>query len=195
MKKKIFLLILFIISLLIASVIGGFLTLSFAKKLYRDEIKSYILPSPKPTVEDTTKISDEEIKMFPLPKKDMKRFVFKVPKLSNLVEESEREVEIIVGKNMLGDCNHLSIGSTINKKVLEGWGANYYEVLPYKGIMSTLMGCFDTPQTEQFVRLHGDHFFIRYSSESPIVVYVPDDLEVRYQIWKEEENTFKVVER
>jgi len=35
----------------------------------------------------------------------------------------------------------------------------------------------------RFITLGGGPFLIRYNSRLPIVVYVPEDVEVRYRIW------------
>jgi ecotin len=35
----------------------------------------------------------------------------------------------------------------------------------------------------RFITLGGEPYIIRYNSRLPIVVYVPEDVEVRYRIW------------
>jgi len=42
----------------------------------------------------------------------------------------------------------------------------------------------NVPKVERFITLGGDPYLIRYNSRLPIVVYVPEDAEVRYRIWK-----------
>jgi ecotin len=46
------------------------------------------------------------------------------------------------------------------------------------------------PKLKRFVRIDGDPYLLRYNSRLPIVVYVPEGVEVRYQIWSagKEEN-------
>ena len=36
----------------------------------------------------------------------------------------------------------------------------------------------------RFVALGGESFLIRYNSKLPVVVYAPDDAEVRYRLWR-----------
>jgi ecotin len=42
----------------------------------------------------------------------------------------------------------------------------------------------NTPKVDRFIMLGGEPYFIRYNSRLPIVVYVPEGVEVRYRIWK-----------
>jgi len=42
----------------------------------------------------------------------------------------------------------------------------------------------NAPKVDRFVRLGGEPYFIRYNSRLPIVVYVPEGVEVRYRIWE-----------
>ncbi len=39
------------------------------------------------------------------------------------------------------------------------------------------------PKVARFITLGGDPYLIRYNSRLPIVVYVPEGVEVRYRIW------------
>lgn len=39
------------------------------------------------------------------------------------------------------------------------------------------------PKVDRFVALGGDPYVIRYNSRLPVVVYVPEGLDVRYRIW------------
>jgi ecotin len=41
----------------------------------------------------------------------------------------------------------------------------------------------DAPRVDRFVTLGGEPFLIRYNSRLPVVVYVPEGVEVRYRIW------------
>ena len=41
----------------------------------------------------------------------------------------------------------------------------------------------NAPKVTRFITLRGDPYIIRYNSRLPIVVYVPEDAEVRYRIW------------
>ena len=41
----------------------------------------------------------------------------------------------------------------------------------------------NTPTVNRLVTLGGDPYLIRYNSRLPIVVYAPEEAEVRYRIW------------
>jgi len=41
----------------------------------------------------------------------------------------------------------------------------------------------NAPKVERFISLAGEPYFVRYNSRLPVVVYVPEDAEVRYRIW------------
>jgi len=41
----------------------------------------------------------------------------------------------------------------------------------------------NAPKVARFITLGGDPYIIRYNSRLPIVVYVPERVEVRYRIW------------
>jgi ecotin len=41
----------------------------------------------------------------------------------------------------------------------------------------------NAPKVARFITLGGDHDLVPYNSRLPIVVYVPEGVEVRYRIW------------
>jgi len=45
------------------------------------------------------------------------------------------------------------------------------------------MACPDGKRQQDFVPVIGDGFTVRYNSKLPIVVYAPQDVEVRFRIW------------
>ena len=42
------------------------------------------------------------------------------------------------------------------------------------------------PKVSRFITLGGEPFLVRYNSRLPLVVYVPNGVEVRYRLWKAE---------
>jgi ecotin len=120
-----------------------------------------------------------EIEMFPQPKKGYKRVYIQVPINTNA---ENLQVEFFVGKNELVDCNMVSIAGQIKEEILEGWGYNYYTVETNGEIISTLMGCPDQKKTKKFITLPPQT--TRYNSRLPIVVYVPQQYEVKYRFWR-----------
>jgi ecotin len=50
------------------------------------------------------------------------------------------------------------------------------------------------PKVSRFITLGGEPFLVRYNSRLPLVVYVPNGVEVRYRLWKAEPDT-KAIEK
>ena len=42
----------------------------------------------------------------------------------------------------------------------------------------------DAPKVDRFITLGGEPRLLRYNSRLPLVVYVPDGVEVRYRFWR-----------
>lgn len=103
--------------------------------------------------------------------------------LAQQQNEDLLKVEIVPGKQMLTDCNTRSLMGSFTAQDLAGWGYTYYQLDNVEGPISTLMACPDDSKIEAFVPVYGDNFTLRYNSKLPIVVYAPNDVEVRYRIW------------
>ena len=41
----------------------------------------------------------------------------------------------------------------------------------------------NAPKADRFITLGGEPYIIRFNSRMPIVIYVPESVEVRYRIW------------
>lgn len=123
----------------------------------------------------------ENMKAFPPPEKGMVRYVLQ---LSKQEDEFAFKVELIVGKTVRVDTNRYFFGGKIEKQVIKGWGFSQY-VLSTLGPMAGTLMATDTnvPKTDRFITLGGEQYLIRYNSRLPIVVYVPEGVEVRYRIW------------
>ena len=116
---------------------------------------------------------------------NMTKHVFYVDPADN---ESDKRVELVVGKMMETDCNRVSLGGSVSEHSLQGWGYTYYQVetSPAGGI-STLMGCpEDMEKLETFVQMPARDLY-RYNSKLPVVVYAPADLDVNIRIWAPEQ--------
>ena len=113
----------------------------------------------------------------------MQRFVIALP-VKQRGEEESLKVELIVGKEMMTDgVNLVRLANTIEARTLKGWGYSYYEVTGSSQVLSTLMAPPEgTPRVRQFVA--GAPILIRYNSRLPIVVYVPEGLDLRYRVWR-----------
>lgn len=98
-------------------------------------------------------------------------------------DEDAMRVSIIVGRTQWVDCNRVLFSTHLEERTAEGWGFNYYVVTGGGPGATTMMACPDTQKTQQFVR-SADEPMLRYNSRLPLVVYAPNELEVRYRIWR-----------
>jgi len=110
-------------------------------------------------------------------------FTRQVIHLAQQPQEDNYRVEVLAGKTLNVDCNRQRLGGSLEEKNLEGWGYPFYRLEKVSGPMSTLMVCPDGKSRQDFVPVIGDGFMLRYNSKLPIVVYVPQGVEVRYRIW------------
>lgn len=131
-------------------------------------------------------VAVEPLDAFPAAEDGMTRFVITLPQKER-GEEASFKVEIIVGRELLTDgVNQLQLGNVIEPRTLKGWGYNYYMVTGSSSVLSTLMAAPEgVEKVKQFVT--APSIQVRYNSRLPIVVYVPDGLEVRYRLWQASE--------
>ncbi|MGL4667579.1 MAG: serine protease inhibitor ecotin [Saezia sp.] len=123
----------------------------------------------------------KELSAFPAAEAGKTRQVIVLPELEN---EYDAKVELIIGKEIEVDCNRHFFGGNIEEKDLQGWGYSYWVLDELKGPMGTLMACPDSAtKTKSFVSMNTSGL-LRYNSKLPIVVYVPEGVEVKYRIWQ-----------
>ena len=127
-------------------------------------------------------------KAYPAAAAGMKRIVIH---LDAQADEYAWKIELSVGKVMETDgVNHIGGGAKIAEKTVDGWGYTYFEATQ-AAMMSTLIGVPPgTPKVTRFVTMAGTGP-VRHNSRLPVVVYVPEDMEVRYRLWKAEPETRK----
>jgi ecotin len=135
----------------------------------------------------------DNMKAFPPAEDGMVRHVLQVPKQE---DESPLQVELIVGKTVQTDArNRYFFGGKIEKETIKGWGFTRYNVKKLGPMAGTLIAVDpNEPKVDRFITLGGDPYLIRYNSRMPIVVYVPEGVEVRYRIWSAGNET-KSIER
>lgn len=121
-----------------------------------------------------------DVAPYPEAKEGFQRHVIWLPQQ---VDEDLYKLEIVPGQLMQTDCNTRAMSGTFTQQTLQGWGYTYYELADIKGPMSTLMACPDNSKVEAFVPVLGEGTFLRYNSKLPVVVYAPDNIEVRYRFW------------
>lgn len=133
--------------------------------------------------EEVKMLSDTEksklVAPFPAAKEKTTRHVIFLPVLDN---ESDKKVELAIGKTLEVDCNRHNLMGQLEEKNLQGWGYTYYELDKVTGPVSTMMACINPEKTKKFVTINTDKLY-RYNSKLPIVVYTPDDVKVKYRIW------------
>ena len=54
-------------------------------------------------------------------------------------------------------------------------------------MLSTRMACPDQPLRRRFVTLVGRPHVLPYDAATPVVVYAPNDVELRWRIWRPEQ--------
>lgn len=117
--------------------------------------------------------------MFPAASTGFQKKVIQLPTSKN---EDQLKVEIFVGKNIEVDCNRYFLSGSIVEQNLEGWGYTFYKVESNGAVGGTKMMCPDDKKTMKFVNMQP--LLINYNSKLPVVVYVPEGMELKYRIWK-----------
>ncbi|CAD5107859.1 serine protease inhibitor ecotin [Zestomonas carbonaria] len=128
----------------------------------------------------------EALKPYPSAPEGYNRHVIDLPAKPN---EADHKVEIIAGKTLEVDCNTHRLGGEWQEKTVQGWGYNYYELSKVGPAASTLMACPDNSRRQAFVPVGGETFLVRYNSKLPVVIYAPEDVEVRYRVWSAPETS------
>ncbi|MDX7987794.1 serine protease inhibitor ecotin [Xenorhabdus sp. 12] len=158
-------------------------------------MKKYLFPLAALMV-STSVFADknlEDVAPYPAAPAGMVRSVIELPKQDN---EKDYMVELMIGQDMKVDCNHHWFGGKLDKKVLEGWGYDYYMLDKVNGPMSTKMGCPDQKETVRFVQVQlGKEALIRYNSKLPIVTYTPKSMTVKYRIWQASDKVETAVQK
>ena len=126
--------------------------------------------------------AEDIMKAFPPAEEGMVRYVLQ---LQEQEDESIFKVELIVGKTIqVDEKNRYFFGGNIEKETIKGWGYPRYIVSKIGPMAGTLMAVNpDAPKVARFITLGGEPYIIRYNSRLPVVVYVPEGVEVRYRIW------------
>jgi ecotin len=157
----------------------------YVKKLYLAAFLSFFL-----TV--LTAQAADNLKAFPPAAEGMVRHVLQLTKQD---DESLFKVELIAGKTVLIDSKNMYFfGGKIEEETIEGWGFPRFIVRELGPMGGTLMAVDpNEPKADRFVKLAGEPYLIRYNSRLPVVVYVPEGVEVRYRIWRAE-SEMKLIE-
>ncbi|OVZ93963.1 ecotin [Yersinia frederiksenii] len=124
----------------------------------------------------------EKIAPYPQAEKGMSRQVIF---LDPQEDESRFKVELLIGKTLEVDCNRHMLSGNLETRTLSGWGFDYLVMDKISEPASTMMACPDNTRRPQFIAANlGDAGMQRYNSRLPIVVYVPQGVDVKYRIWE-----------
>lgn len=124
----------------------------------------------------------DNMKAFPAAEDGQQRYVIQLPEMS---DESAFKVELVIGKQVQVDSeNHYFFAGQIQTHNIPGWGFTRYVLDDLGPMAGTLMAVRDDAEkVERFIPLLGEPYLVRYNSRLPIVVYAPEDAQVRYRIW------------
>ncbi|ELY3458401.1 serine protease inhibitor ecotin [Cronobacter sakazakii] len=135
--------------------------------------------------------TSENIAPFPKAEKGMVRQVINLPERQ---DEASYKVELVIGQTLDVDCNKHQLAGKFERKTLEGWGYDYYTFESAKNAdgsvmyTSTMMACPDGKKEKKFVTANlGENGMLNYNSKLPVVVYAPENIDVKYRLWKADE--------
>lgn len=135
--------------------------------------------------------TSENIAPFPKAEKGMVRQVIDLPERQ---DEASYKVELVIGQTLDVDCNKHQLAGKFERKTLEGWGYDYYTFESAKNAdgsvmyTSTMMACPDGKKEKKFVTANlGENGMLNYNSKLPVVVYAPENIDVKYRLWKADE--------
>ncbi|EJG0602089.1 serine protease inhibitor ecotin [Cronobacter sakazakii] len=135
--------------------------------------------------------TSENIAPFPKAEKGMVRQVIELPERQ---DEASYKVELVIGQTLDVDCNKHQLAGKFERKTLEGWGYDYYTFESAKNAdgsvmyTSTMMACPDGKKEKKFVTANlGENGMLNYNSKLPVVVYAPENIDVKYRLWKADE--------
>ncbi|WP_410499942.1 serine protease inhibitor ecotin [Chitinibacter sp. S2-10] len=123
----------------------------------------------------------DPMKAFPPAEEGYQRIVIKLPSVKN---PDLYRVQLIPGKVIDADCNTRGLRGEIDEETVKGWGYNYWKVEKVGPGPATMMACPAGTSSRKFVPVYSDDDLIRYNAKLPVVVYVPNDVELRYKIWR-----------
>lgn len=141
----------------------------------------------------TLSVSDaaDNMKAFPPATEGMVRYVLPLAPEKN---EDALKVELLVGKTVKVDAaNRYFFGGAMETVTIEGWGFDYHILRKLGPMAGTLMAVDpDVAKVDRFVVVGGEPRLLRYNSRLPLVIYVPEGVEVRYRLWRAGADSKKV---
>lgn len=125
----------------------------------------------------------DNLQAFPPAEPGQVRYVVQLPAEA---DESALKVELLVGRMVETDAaNRYFFGGQLEEETIQGWGFTRYVLRELGPMAGTLMAVDpDAPKVERFIMIGGEPRLLRYNSRLPLVVYVPEGVEVRYRLWR-----------
>ncbi|AWF79400.1 ecotin [Microbulbifer sp. A4B17] len=113
------------------------------------------------------------------------RHVINLPKV---VDESRFRVELIPGKSQIAACNLQSFSAPLRKEILPGWGYPFYVLSDLTPTTDTQKVCAQASETRRFITVRGDGLMLPYNSRLPLVIYLPQGVQLKYRVWRADKN-------
>ena len=120
----------------------------------------------------------KQLKSYPESMEDYDRYVIFLPQHD--IEDAVR-LELIPGVIKEVDCNTYWLTGDYETKEIEGMGYDYIVFNSNGDMASTRKACPDDEFTKKFIAAEGH--FGRYNSQLPVVVFVPQGMELKYKTW------------
>ena len=135
------------------------------------------------TLVKTMSVAADNMKAFPPAEEGMVRYVINLPEQE---DETGWRVELLVGQTVqLDAANRYFFAGTLETETIEGWGFDRHILRQLGPMAGTLMAVDPSaPKVDRFITLGGEPRLLRYNSRLPLVVYVPEGVEVRYRFWR-----------
>ena len=135
-----------------------------------------------------------DLKPFPAPAAGERRWVVRLPMQPPTSADpalsdspSDLRVQLIVGKEVMVDCNPHSFNGSIERETIKGWGYPLYRVTAVGPMASTRMACPPGRAPRRvFLPMGPKPFVVPYNAKLPVVLYAPADLELRWRLWRAE---------
>ena len=133
---------------------------------------------------------------YPQPSPGLKRWVIQpsglLPKSSDPIISAspiDWRIQLIVGQTVTIDCNTKRLsGSGMTMRMLpKASGKALFEVKGPVAVISTKMACPDAqPTRTSFLSLGKQPYLVPYNASWPIVVDLPENVQLRWRVWKAE---------
>jgi len=121
----------------------------------------------------------QELKAFPAVLAGHARHVIELPALP---DEASHQLELIGGKAMTVDCNARGMDGHFEARDVPGWGYTYWVLQSQGQVRTTMMLC--PPGSEKPGFVQAEPFMLRYNSKLPVVVFVPEGMQLRWRVWQ-----------